>query len=72
MLAVPPALLDLLHMRAGTTVDVVVEGDRLVVGAQRRPHYSLDELLSQCDAVAEFSSEDREWIDAEPVGKELL
>ncbi len=72
MLAVPPAILDLLHLRAGATVGVTVEGGRLVVEPQQRPRYSLDELLAQCDASAEVTAEDRAWVDAKPVGSELL
>jgi len=72
MLAVPPAILDLLHLQAGSTVGIAVEDGRLVVDPKLRPHYSLDELLAQCDASAEVSAEDREWLDAEPVGGELL
>lgn len=72
MLALPPALLALLHLRAGATVDVAVEGERLVVEAKHRPRYSLDELLSQCTGTAELTREDRAWIDAKPVGAELL
>ena len=37
-----------------------------------RPRYSLDELFVQCDAAAEFSEEERAWLDSKPVGKELL
>jgi antitoxin ChpS len=72
MLAVPPAILDLLHLRAGTTVGVTVDGGRLVVEPQPRPHYSLDELLAQCDTSAELTVEDHAWLDAKPVGSELL
>lgn len=72
MLRLPSALLDLLDLRAGTTVNVVVEGGRLVIEPQRRPHYRLDELLAQCDASAEIGAEDREWLDDEPIGSELL
>jgi antitoxin ChpS len=72
MLAVPPAILELLHLQPGSTVGVEVEGGRLVVEPQARPRYSLDELLAQCDAAAEVSAEDREWLDAKPVGSELL
>jgi antitoxin ChpS len=72
MLAVPPAILDLLHLRAGATVGLVVDHDRLVVEPTLRPHYSLDELLAQCDASAEVSAEDRTWLDSKPVGSELL
>ena len=33
--------------------------------------YTLEELLSQCTA-ADFSEEDREWLNAKPVGRELI
>ena len=72
MLAVPPAILDLLHLRPGATVGVTVDGGRLVVEPQQRQRYSLDELLAQCDASAELTVEDRAWVDAKPVGSELL
>lgn len=72
MLAVPPAILELLHLRVGTTVGVAVEGGRLVVEPNPRQRYTLDELLAQCDASAEISPQEREWLDATPVGGELL
>jgi antitoxin ChpS len=72
MLAVPPAILDLLHLRAGATVSLAVDHGRLVVEPTPRPHYSLEELLAQCDASAEISAEDRTWLDSKPVGNELL
>lgn len=72
MLAVPPALLDLLHLRAGATVGIGVEGNRLVIEATPRPRYRLDDLLDQCDMTGEVSAEDRAWLDAGPVGDELL
>jgi antitoxin ChpS len=72
MLTVPPAILDLLHLRAGETVGVTVDGGRLVIEPTRTPRYSLDELLAQCDASAEVSDEDCAWLDDRPVGRELL
>jgi len=72
MLAVPPAILDILHLHAGTTVGLAVDHDRLVVEPTLRPRYSLDELLAQCDASVEVSTEDRVWLDSKPVGSELL
>lgn len=72
MLAVPPAILDLLHLRAGATVGLAVDHGRLVVEPNPRPHYSLDELLAQCDVSAEISEEDRAWLENRPVGRELL
>jgi antitoxin ChpS len=72
MLAVPPALLDVLHLAAGAKVGLVVDNGRLVVEPTARPRYTLEELLAQCDASTEISAEDREWLDARPVGDELL
>ena len=72
MLAVPPAILDLLHLHAGATVGLAVDHGRLVVEPMLRSRYRLEELLAQCDASAEISEEDRAWLDGKPVGSELL
>ncbi len=72
MLAVPPAILDLLNLQAGATVGLAVDNGRLVVEPSPRPRYTLEELLAQCDPDAEISPEDRTWLDEKPVGNELL
>ena len=72
MLAVPPALLDLLTLGAGASVDIGVEDGRLIVVPRTRPSYSLKELLVQCDETAPADDADRTWLDARPVGNELL
>ncbi|MGR9014581.1 MAG: AbrB/MazE/SpoVT family DNA-binding domain-containing protein [Gammaproteobacteria bacterium] len=72
MMAVPPAILDMLQMRAGTMVSVDVDHGRLVVEPQLRPRYTLDELLAQCDASVPISTKDHAWLDSGPVGSELL
>ncbi len=72
MLAVPPALLELLELGVGAKVDIDVQNGRLVVQPRTRPRYSLDELLAQCEDAESPSAEDRAWMDAKPVGKELL
>ena len=72
MLAVPPAILDLLHLRAGATVGVAVDGGRLVVEPRARPRYTLAELLAASDYGEPTPPEEREWVDAPAVGRELL
>ena len=62
----------MLDLGVGAKVDIGVEDGRLVVAPRRRPRYTLDELLAQCDDHNALSDEDRAWLDAEPVGKELL
>lgn len=101
MLAVPPALLDLLKIGTGTKVDMNVRDGRLVIEPRSRPNYTLEELLSRCQeehvpsAVHEGNcrfarsevlrdevgdsrkdylppAEDRDWLEAKPVGEEII
>lgn len=70
MLAVPPAILDLLHLQAGATVGLEVEGERLVIQSKPRPRYTMAELLATSDYTRPQSPEEREWVDAPAVGRE--
>ncbi len=72
MLAVPPALLELLRLGPGAKVDLAVESGRLIVEPRKRPRYTLKELLAHCDPKARVSKEEIEWIDSEPAGGELI
>uniref|UniRef100_Q024Q4 Transcriptional regulator/antitoxin, MazE n=1 Tax=Solibacter usitatus (strain Ellin6076) TaxID=234267 RepID=Q024Q4_SOLUE len=74
MLAVPPALLDILRLQPGVRVGITIERGRLVVEPRQRPRYTLDELLAQCDpkAARKRTREDREWLDSKPAGAELI
>lgn len=77
MLAVPPAMLDQLHLKAGATVGLAVDGERLILQPKPKARYTLDELLAKCDysqplTPEERNPEEREWLDAPRVGRELL
>lgn len=72
MLAVPPAVLKTLGLSTDSEVGMTIENGCLIIEPQKRPHYSLEELLAQCDPHAEISEEDRQWIDEPAAGKELL
>jgi antitoxin ChpS len=72
MLAVPPPLLDILRLRPGAKVDITVDSGRLIVEPQKRPRYTLDELLAQCDPTAARTKEETEWFDDKAVGEELI
>jgi antitoxin ChpS len=72
MLAVPPALLDVLQLQPGARVGIAVERGRLVVEPRQRPRYTLNELLAQCDPKAQRSKREREWLNSKPVGGELI
>jgi antitoxin ChpS len=73
MLAVPPAILEQLQLKAGATVGLAVDGDRLVLQPQPKPRYTMDELLAKCDysSPLERTEEELEWLNLKPVGREL-
>jgi antitoxin ChpS len=72
MLAVPPALLDILRLDAGAEAGIGVERGRLVVEPRKRPRYTLHQLLAQCQPKARRTKEEREWLNDKPVGRELI
>ena len=72
MLAVPPALLDTLQLQAGTQVGIAVERGRLIVEPQKRPRYTLEELLARCNPKASRTRQERDWLDDKPAGSELI
>ena len=77
MLAVPPALLDILQLQPGATVGIAVERGRIVVEPQKRRRYTLKELLAKCDPKAprprgRARKAEQEWLDSKPVGAELI
>jgi len=72
MLAVPKTILDTLDLRAGAQVSIDIQDGRLLVDPKPRPRYTLDELLAGSDYSKSQRAADREWVDARPVGRELL
>jgi antitoxin ChpS len=72
MLAVPPALLDLLNLQAGSTVGIALDGNRLVIEPPPRRRYSLDELLAQCDTGAALPDSVGMMALSWPTGRERL
>jgi antitoxin ChpS len=72
MLAVPPALLDVLHLQAGSKVGLAVDNGRLVIEPAARPRYTMAELLAASDYSQPQPAEEREWVDAPAVGDELI
>ncbi|MDN5872497.1 MAG: antitoxin [Nitrococcus sp.] len=72
MMAVPPAILELLHVGAGATVGLAVENGRLVVEPQARPRYTMAELLAASDYSQPQPPEEREWVDAPSMGREEI
>lgn len=65
------SLLESMNVAIGDTLDATIESGVLrLAPAQRR--YKLHELLAQCDFNAPRDKESQEWIDAPPVGREII
>lgn len=72
MMAIPKLLLDILGVTTNAKLDLSVEDGKLVAVPRKRPKYTLDELLAQCDPEAEITEEEKMWMNLEPVGKEII
>ena len=65
----PKAAVASLQVREGEPVDLVIEGDRIVI-CSRRPHYTLEELVAAMRP--EDEPEVLDDVHAPPRGNELL
>jgi antitoxin ChpS len=72
MLSVPPALLEVLELRAGAAVGLAVENGRLVIDPSPRRRYTLEELLASSDYSTPQPADERDWVDAPAVGREEI
>ncbi len=70
MLAIPPNMLEALHLSAPASVELSLRRGMLVMRPARR-RYELAQLLAETDATTAPSNDDRAWLDAPPMGREL-
>ena len=70
VMAIPKRLLELVHLQAGSMVDIDVQQGRLIVVPQKKKRYKLSELLAQCGSELPITAEEREWLDTGAVGLE--
>jgi len=71
IVAIPPALLDALQVGADSTLHLSIRDGALVMRPLRK-RYTLDELIAECDPNAPLSNAEAEWLEAPPVGLEVL
>jgi antitoxin ChpS len=72
MLAIPRAVLDALDLKSDAMVGMSVRAGKLLVEPNIPKRYTLDELLAQCSSKTVFEKEEREWLDAPAVGREII
>ena len=69
-ITIPRVFLDRLELDAGTIVDISLDGSGLRIQPQK-PVYNLDDLLAATPSSRDLTEEDRDWLNAEPEGKEI-
>jgi len=75
VLTIPAALLAQLQLSSDAHVDVVVHNGSLLVTpvtTVAQPRYTMTELLTASDYSHKQPPEEREWVDAPAVGRELI
>ncbi len=72
MVTIPPALLEQMHLQAGASVSITLEGAKLVVEANPKPRYTLAQLLASSDYTTLQPDSEREWVDGAAVGREQI
>ncbi len=66
---------DALRLFEGQELTVTAEAGRITyakTSRRRRSKYRLEELLAQCDFNIPLSEEEAAWLNAPPVGREIL
>ncbi len=73
MIAIPKPILDRFQMAAGDQVEIDLNGQQIVITPSPKEQ-TLDELISRCDlsASADWSEEDRAFVEAPLVGAEII
>ncbi len=68
---IPSALLERLGAHEGDLVTLTVDKGSIQI-QPAAPRYTLAELLAKCDLSMPMSDEDRAWLNARPVGREIM
>ncbi len=70
---IPKAVVESIGLRLDQEVEIEAENGRIIITPLKaKKKYKLEELLSQCKPESmNLTSEDQEWLNADPVGKEV-
>lgn len=71
MMAIPKSLLEGLGLAANTKVGLSLDHGRLVIEPHPKPKYTVAGMMAECDLTAPMSTQEREWQEMEPVGREV-
>ena len=65
--------IDALGLKEGSALEVSIEGSSVLLRpSKQRKKYKIEDLLAECDYSLPMDEEERAWIDAPRVGRELI
>jgi AbrB family looped-hinge helix DNA binding protein len=71
IVSIPKAIVKILGLQVGSKLDLSIEDNKIIL-TPIKEEMTLESLLNgSAKACFEVTDEDREWIDATPVGKEV-
>ncbi len=70
---IPKAVVESIGLHLDQEIEIeAVNGRIIITPLKEKKEYKLEELLSQCKSGSmNLTSEDQEWLNADPVGKEV-
>lgn len=70
-MVIPGVVVKALNLKTGQSMEAEVKENRLILTPVVRKHYTLEELLAQCDSDAPKISEAEVWGTDNPTGNEV-
>lgn len=70
---IPKAVVESIDLHLDQEVDIeAVDGKIIITPIKKKKQYKIEDLLNQCEPGAmKLSKEDQEWLNSDPVGKEV-
>ena len=70
---IPKAVVESVDLHLNQEVDIkAINGKIIITPIKKKKEYKLEELLSRCKPGSmKLTKDDQEWLNAEPVGKEV-
>lgn len=72
VIAIPKRIVELVHLKIGSKVNIDVQEGKLIVEPQKSPYYTLSELMGSCNLKKTLSKEEKSWLNEGTTGLEEI
>jgi antitoxin ChpS len=72
VVTLPKKMLNTMNLHAGSQVSIEALDGKLIIEPKPKPHYSLAELLAQCDLTQPLSEDENNWLNDGLMGLEEI